>query len=133
MELREVEELMMSVGYGAEFPVHFTNHGEDWVEGEFYLTKKGCNPLGICHGAISCGFADILAAALCVLSGDSCVTADCSLYYLRGIKPGKVDGKAYFVKKGRQFHVIDTEIYQEGKVCLKGTFTMSLIETPKVE
>ncbi|MCD1147807.1 PaaI family thioesterase [Peptoniphilus sp. KCTC 25270] len=133
MELREVEELMMSVGYGAEFPAHFTNYEEDWLEGEFHLTEKGCNPLGICHGAISYGFADTLAAALSVASEAPCVTADSSLYYLREIRPGKVDGKAYFVKRGRKFNVIESEVYQGGKLCLKSTFTMAVIETPKVE
>ena len=94
------------------------------VRGELTVTENSYNPHGIVHGGALTTLADTVAGCCACSKGGSCVTANCSMEFLRPATGSKLYCEATPKKMGRSLSVIQLVITNEkGAVVATGTYT----------
>jgi acyl-CoA thioesterase len=85
------------------------------------------------HGGAMFTAMDVVAGNAVMSLGNSCVTLDANVNYLRMGKPGKLTAVGKVIKKGRQIAVSDVDLFDEkGNVLCHGTFTMFVTKQKKL-
>lgn len=98
------------------------------VRGELTVNENSYNPHGIVHGGALTTLADTAAGCCACSKGGHCVTANCSLEFLRPATGKKIYCEATPKKMGRTLSVISVTLTNdENTVVATGTFTFYMM------
>ena len=96
--------------------------------GELTVGPNSINPHGNVHGGALTTLADTVAGCCACSKGGSCVTAGCTLEYLRPANGSKIFCEATPKKLGRSLSVVQvTMTNDQNKVVATGTFTFFML------
>ena len=95
-----------------------------WAKGELTVGPDSINPHGNVHGGALATLADTVSGCCACSRGGSCVTANCSMEFLRPATGSKIYCEATPKKMGRSLSVIQLVITNDkGAVVATGTYT----------
>jgi uncharacterized protein (TIGR00369 family) len=80
------------------------------------------SPLGLVHGGILVDLADVAmgcAVATLLSPDDSFVTTDLHVAYLKGVREGRLEARAFVVKDGRTTIYLEAEVRHDGHLVAK--------------
>ena len=101
-----------------------TDVGPGYAKGELTVGPDSINPHGNVHGGALATLADTVSGCCACSKGGSCVTANCSMEFLRPATGAKIYCEATPKKMGRSLSVIQLVITNEkGAVVATGTYT----------
>ncbi|MCI8869542.1 MAG: PaaI family thioesterase [Lawsonibacter sp.] len=94
------------------------------ARGVLEVGENSFNPNGQVHGGALVTLADTVAGCCACSAGGSCVTANCSVEFLRPALGPRIVCTATPKKMGRSLSVIQTELVSEdGRLVAAGTYT----------
>ena len=100
--------------------IKVTERGEGTAVAEVKIRPHLMNIVGITHGAVSYGLADVgtgaAASAVLDLETELCVTQDLHYRYVGAIKGDKLIARCSVVKKGRQTIVVEAKVYDKDRL-----------------
>jgi uncharacterized protein (TIGR00369 family) len=109
-------------------PVEFA-HGSSYWRWETQ-PKQTLNPFGMLHGGYLAVFVDeLLATAIgsVLENGEWAVTAELKLSYLRGLRPGRMEGRGRVIRRTRSIAFMDAEISNaDGEPAVLATSTWAI-------
>lgn len=111
--------------------IKLTRCWEDYAEGELTVQPSSMNPRGIVHGGALFALMDNVAGVAAASSGRACVTLNCTMNYIKAVKPGtkKILCQTSKVKSGRTIAVFNSVLTDDdGSVIASGTYTYFLME-----
>ncbi|MDO5037404.1 MAG: PaaI family thioesterase [Tissierellia bacterium] len=127
-KLKEID-----LGFFHEFPMHCTKiEPGHQLEGYMDIDGRSLNVYGVAHGGVGFTFGDNLSGSLAYLDRPG-VTVNAQVDYLYGILPGRIYGKASYLKKGKTLSTIAVHVSQNGQLCLHGTYTIKHLERPVIK
>ena len=98
------------------------------VQGELTVGPNSVNPHGTVHGGALATLADTVGGCCACSQGGSCVTATCTLEYLRPATGSKIYCEATPKKAGRSLSFIQVVLTnEEHAVVATGTFTFFMV------
>jgi 1,4-dihydroxy-2-naphthoyl-CoA hydrolase len=112
--------------------IRYTGFGNDYLEAEMPVTAKTKQPFGLLHGGANVVLAESLGsvAALLCLEDDGTypVGLDINANHLRGVREGKVCGRATPIHLGRTTQVWEIRITDpEGNLSCISRITMAIL------
>ncbi|WP_375583103.1 hotdog fold thioesterase [Cyclobacterium xiamenense] len=112
--------------------IRYTGFGKDYLEAEMPVTTKTKQPFGLLHGGANVVLAESLGsvAALLCLEDDGTypVGLDINANHLRGVREGKVCGRATPIHLGRTTQVWEIRITDpEGNLSCISRITMAIL------
>lgn len=114
--------------FSYENGILITHAQPELVRGELTVSENSYNPHGIVHGGALATLADTAAGCCACSKGGSCVTANCSLEFLRPATGKKIFCEAVPKKMGRSLSVIQVTLTNdENAVVATGTFTFFML------
>lgn len=111
-------------GFASQFDLELLKYTDQEVHALWRVQEKDLNPAGIVHGGASFSVADGMCATLGfpILH---VLTKSVHFYYNRPLVLGEVDIHCRFSKKGSFTSLMEAELIQDGKLCMKGFFDMA--------
>ena len=110
--------------FSYENGILLTDVGPGYAKGELTVGPDSINPHGNVHGGALATLADTVSGCCACSKGGSCVTANCSMEFLRPATGAKIYCEATPKKMGRSLSVIQLVITNEkGAVVATGTYT----------
>jgi len=110
--------------FSYENGILLTDVGPGYAKGELTVGPDSINPHGNVHGGALATLADTVSGCCACSKGGSCVTANCSMEFLRPATGSKLYCEATPKKMGRSLSVIQLVITNEkGAVVATGTYT----------
>lgn len=110
--------------FSYENGILLTDVGPGYAKGELTVGPDSINPHGNVHGGALATLADTVSGCCACSKGGSCVTANCSMEFLRPATGSKIYCEATPKKMGRSLSVIQLVITNEkGAVVATGTYT----------
>ena len=98
------------------------------VLGELTVTENSYNPHGFVHGGLLATLADTTAGCCACSKGGHCVTANCSMEFLRPATGKMIYCEATPKKMGRSLSTIQVVLTnEENTVVATGTFTFFMM------
>jgi uncharacterized protein (TIGR00369 family) len=92
--------------------------------------KQTLNPFGMLHGGYLAVFVDeLLATAIgsVLENGEWAVTAELKLSYLRGLRPGRLEGRGRVIRRTRSIAFMDAEVANaDGEPAVLATSTWAI-------
>ncbi len=123
----------------AHLGIEFLEVGDDFITARMPVDARTHQPLGLLHGGASVVLAETIgstASSLCLdpESGQVPVGLEINANHLRSVRSGWVYGKATPINIGRNIHVWDIKITDEGgkMVCISRLTTMIIAAASKV-
>ena len=118
--------------FGYENGITLTELRRDYAAGELVFGPNSINPHGNIHGGAIATLADVVAGCCACARGSSCVTANCSMEFLRPATTAKLYCEATPKKMGRTLAVIQFTVTNDQNVVVAtGTYTFFLFEPGK--
>ena len=110
--------------FSYENGILLTDVGPGYAKGELTVGPNSINPHGNVHGGALATLADTVSGCCACSKGGSCVTANCSMEFLRPATGSKIYCEATPKKMGRSLSVIQVEIKDaKGSLLVTGTYT----------
>jgi len=110
--------------FSYENGILLTDVSHGYAKGELTVGPDSINPHGNVHGGALATLADTVSGCCACSKGGSCVTANCSMEFLRPATGSKLYCEATPKKMGRSLSVIQLVITNEkGAVVATGTYT----------
>lgn len=110
--------------FSYENGILLTDVGPGYAKGELTVGPDSINPHGNVHGGALATLADTVTGCCACSKGGSCVTANCSMEFLRPATGSKLYCEATPKKMGRSLSVIQLVITNEkNAVVATGTYT----------
>jgi len=110
--------------FSYENGILLTDVSPGYAKGELTVGPDSINPHGNVHGGALATLADTVSGCCACSKGGSCVTANCSMEFLRPATGSKLYCEATPKKMGRSLSVIQLVITNEkGAVVATGTYT----------
>ncbi len=88
------------------------------------------NPAGMVQGGMLCAMLDDLCASLVdatLAPGEAVATLNLNVSFLRGARPGPLQGLSAMVRRGRDIAYVNAELRQEGEPVATATATCKII------
>ncbi len=101
------------------------------IEAELPLGQQHQQQRGFAHGGLLATMADLaagFAAATLVPDDHGVVTADLRVSYLHPAVGEKLTAIGWVLKAGRRLHFCEAEVWCDGKLVVKASATMAVIE-----
>lgn len=112
--------------------IHITQIGPGYAKGELAVGADSLNFGGLVHGGALATLADMVGGTCACSKGGTCVTANCSMEFLRPAKGKKIVGEGFPVKLGSSLSVVRVELRNdEGDLVATGTFTFYMLKDEK--
>ncbi len=113
--------------------IRFSAIGDDWIEATMPVDSRTRQPDGLLHGGASAVLAETLGSVgsvLCVdIAKQTIVGVEINANHLRGVREGRVTGRATPVRLGSRMHVWDIQIRDEaGHLVCVSRLTAMVIE-----
>ena len=103
----------------------------DLAEGVLLAGPNTLNPYGNIHGGALATLCDTVSGCCACSRGGSCVTAGCSMEFLRPATGERITCVSTPKKIGRTLSVIQAELRdQEGVLVATGTYTFFMLPSP---
>ncbi|MGI6498449.1 MAG: PaaI family thioesterase [Oscillospiraceae bacterium] len=120
-----VEEINAQNDYARRAGVRMVSISPEQAEGVLDITEDAFNPLGIAHGGFLYMFADTVAGvAAWALTGQSYVTLDSSIHFLRPVREGRLRAVAKPIKLGKTICIYSVDVFdREEEKVLYATLT----------
>lgn len=115
----------------------FTDAGDDWLCGTMPVDERTRQPYGLLHGGASVALAETLGsvAAQLVIGPDvPCVGLDINANHIRGVRAGRIEGRATARHLGRTTQVWQIDIVEEAgrrRLVCTSRITISILEPPE--
>ena len=110
--------------FSYENGILLTDVSPGYAKGELTVGPNSINPHGNVHGGALATLADTVSGCCACSRGGSCVTANCSMEFLRPATGSKIYCEATPKKMGRSLSVIQLVITNDkGAVVATGTYT----------
>ena len=110
--------------FSYENGILLTDVSPGYAKGELTVGPISINPHGNVHGGALATLADTVSGCCACSRGGSCVTANCSMEFLRPATGSKIYCEATPKKMGRSLSVIQLVITNDkGAVVATGTYT----------
>ena len=110
--------------FSYENGILLTDVSPGYAKGELTVGPNSINPHGNVHGGALATLADTVSGCCACSKGGSCVTANCSMEFLRPATGAKIYCEATPKKMGRSLSVIQMVITNDkGAVVATGTYT----------
>ena len=110
--------------FSYENGILLTDVSPGYAKGELTVCPNSINPHGNVHGGALATLADTVRGCCACSRGGSCVTANCSMEFLRPATGSKIYCEATPKKMGRSLSVIQLVITNDkGAVVATGTYT----------
>ena len=102
------------------------------AEGVLVVGPDSINPYRNVHGGALATFMDTVTGCCACSKGGSCVTANCSMEFLRPANGSEIHCVATPKKMGKSLSVIQAELYNtDGAVVATGTYTFYMFPDKK--
>ena len=116
-----------------EIGIQYTEIGDDFICGTMPVDKFTRQPYGVLHGGASVVLAESLGSIGSNMAVDQskyyCVGQSINANHIRGVKEGKVYGRAECIHFGRKTHVWEIRINnEEGKLVCSSRLTVAVVE-----
>ena len=99
------------------------------AEGVINVSENSMNPRGMVHGGALATLADTVAGICAIARGRTCVTANCTMEFLRQAAGPTIFCVATPKKEGRTLSVIQVEMFDaDKKLVATGTFTFFMMD-----
>lgn len=102
---------------GEHLDIVYTDIGDDFLEGTMPVDHRTIQPFGLLHGGASVVLAETLGSLAAQLSVDSnkqfCVGLDINSNHIKGVKSGRVKGRAQAIHIGKKTQVWEIKIKDE--------------------
>ncbi|MDD7363518.1 MAG: PaaI family thioesterase [Peptoniphilus sp.] len=111
-------------GYASQFDIEPIEYTDDLVHIRWNVGQSDLNPANIAHGGAIFSVAD----TVCALLGFKTLhvlTKSVHFYYYRPVTSGEADVRGYFSRQGSFTSLMEVEIRQNGKLCMKGFYDMA--------
>lgn len=118
-------------GFGSQFNMEWVERTEEAIRILWHVRQEDLNPAGIAHGGAAYSVADIA----CVLLGFDdlhVLTTNVNFYYHYPITVGDVSVHCRFNRKGSFTSLMEVELFQEDRLCMKGFFNISQMNEERV-
>ena len=110
--------------FSYENGILLTDVSPGYAKGELTVGPNSINPHGNVHGGALATLADTVSGCCACSRGGSCVTANCSMEFLRPATGSKIYCEATPKKMGRSLSVIQLVITNDkGAMVATGTYT----------
>lgn len=134
--MTHIERIMESINaprqFGYENGIFLTELRQDYAKGELVFGPNSINPHGNIHGGAIATLADVVTGCCACSRGGSCVTANCSMEYLRPATTPKLYCEATPKKMGKTLAVIQFTVTNDQNVVVAtGTYTFFMFEQEK--
>lgn len=114
--------------FSYENGIRLTHVEPGLARGELVIGPNSINPHGNVHGGALATLADVVAGSCACSKGGRCVTANCSMEFLRPASSGTLFCEATPKKMGKTLSVIQMSIAdEEGRLIATGTYTFFLL------
>lgn len=113
--------------FSYENGIRLTHVEPGLARGELAVGPNSINPHGNVHGGALATLADVVAGSCACSKGGRCVTANCSMEFLRPADSGTLFCEATPKKMGKTLSVIQLAITDgQGRLIATGTYTFFL-------
>ena len=110
--------------FSYENGIVLTDVGPGYAKGELIIGPDSINPHGNVHGGALSTLADTVGGCCACSKGGSCVTANCTMEFLRPATGPKIICTATPKKLGRTLSVVQAELRNAaGELVATGTYT----------
>lgn len=100
----------------------------------FHGDERFCNPAGSIQGGMLGAMLDALTAGLMdstLQPGEAVATLGLQLQFLAPARPGEIQGRAWFTRRGRDIGFIQGELQQEGRTVATAQAICKVIKANK--
>lgn len=111
-------------GFSSQFNLELKESTDDLVHALWHVETSDLNPAGIVHGGASFSVADAMCATLGYRTLHV-LTKSVRYFYYHSLVIGDVDVMCRFKRKGSFTSLMEVELIQDEKVCMKGFFDMA--------
>jgi len=128
---RDYSGMLRNIDYTDPFSkknrIHIIQIAPGYAKGELVVAEDSMNFGGLVHGGALATLADMVGGTCACSKGGSCVTANCSMEFLRPASSGTLFCEATPKKMGKTLSVIQMSIAdEEGRLIATGTYTFFL-------
>jgi len=130
---RDYSGMLRNIDYTDPFSkknrIHIIQIAPGYAKGELVVAEDSMNFGGLVHGGALATLADMVGGTCACSKGGSCVTANCSMEFLRPAKGSKIVGEGFPVKLGNSLSVVRVELRNDqGDLVATGTFTFYMLK-----
>lgn len=111
-------------GFITQFDIEILEHTDRELRAYWHVHEADLNPANIAHGGACFSVADVLCAVL-GYRDRHVLTKSSHFYYYYPIEQGDVEIICCVSRKGSFTSLMEVELIQGGKVCMKGFFDMA--------
>lgn len=130
MDLRKFADSFMEKNAFARFlGMVVTDVGEGFAKGEIPIKEEYSNYSNTLHGAVYFALADTLAGIASKTYGNSSVTLEGKMNFIRAAKKGKITGEVYAIRHGKTVSVYEAKVYDdENNIVATASYTFYMLD-----
>lgn len=129
MDLKKFAESFMAKNAFARFlGMEVTDVGEGYAKGEILMKEEFSNYSNTLHGAVYFALADTLAGIASKTYGNSSVTLEGKMNFIKAVKSGKIIGEVHKITHGRTVSVYEAKVYdEENNIVATASYTFYML------